>query len=55
MDFAQKGDDQMWFEGQSATDGTEPEVAFYVGARLITSCLLEDVDAEVFKEVVSAI
>jgi len=54
MDFAQKGEDQMWFEGQGATDGTEPEVAFYIGARLITSCLLEDVDAEVLKEVVSA-
>lgn len=55
MDFAQKGEDQMWFEGQGATDGTEPEVAFYIGSRLITSCLLEDVDADVLKVVVSAL
>jgi hypothetical protein len=55
MDFAQKGEDQMCFEGQGATDGTEPEVAFFIGSRLITSCLLEDVDADVLKQVVSAL
>jgi hypothetical protein len=55
MNFAQKGEDQMWFEGQGTTDGTEAEVAFCIGAKSITSCLLEDVDAEVLKEVVSAI
>jgi hypothetical protein len=55
MNFAQKGEDQMWFEGQGTTDGTEAEVAFCIGAKSISSCLLEDVDAEVLKEVVSAI
>ena len=55
MDFAQKDEEQMWFEGQGATDGTEPEVAFYIGSQLITTCLLEDVDADIIKEVVSAL
>ena len=55
MDFAQKDEEQMWFEGQGATDGTEPEVAFYIGSQLITACLLEDVDADIIKEVVSAL
>jgi hypothetical protein len=55
MDFAQKGENQIWFEGQGASDGTEPEVAFYIGSRLISSCLLEDVNADVLKEVVSAL
>jgi len=55
IDFAQKDEDQIWFEGQGASDGTEPEVAFYIGSRLITSCLLEDVDAKVLNEVVSAL
>jgi hypothetical protein len=53
--FCPKGEDQIWFEGQGTTDGTEAEVAFCIGAKSITSCLLEDVDAEVLKEVVSAI
>jgi hypothetical protein len=55
MDFAQKGEDKIWFEGQGATDGTEPVVAFYIGSRFIASCLLEDVDADVLKEVASAL
>ena len=55
MDFAQKGEKQMWFEGRGSSDGTEPVVAFYMGFQLITSCLLEDLDADVLKRVVSAL
>jgi hypothetical protein len=55
MDFAQKDEDQMWFEGQGASDGTEPEIAFYIGSRFITSYLLDEVDADTLKEVVSAL
>jgi hypothetical protein len=55
MDYAQKEDDQMWFEGQGATEGTEPEISFYIGSRLIASFPVEDIDAEVLKEVLSAL
>ena len=55
MDFVQRGDEQMWFEPQGAYDGTVPEVSFFIGSQLVTTCSLEDVDAEVFKEVVSTI
>jgi hypothetical protein len=55
MDYAQKDDEQMWFEGQGATEGTEPEISFYIGSRLIASSLVEDVDAEVLKEVMLAL
>jgi len=55
MDFAQRGDEQMWFESQGASDGTELEVSFFIGSRLVTTCPLEHVDAEVLSEVVSAI
>ena len=33
MDYAQKEDEQKWFEGQGATEGAEPEISFYVGSR----------------------
>jgi hypothetical protein len=55
MDYAQKEDDQMWFEGQGATEGTKPEISFYIGSRLIASFPVEDIDAEVLKEVLSAL
>jgi hypothetical protein len=55
MDFAQKGEDQVWFEGQGATDGTEPEISFYLGSKLIATCSLEDMDAEFLMKVTSAI
>lgn len=54
MDFAQKGEDQMWFEEQGASDGTEPEISFYLGSKLIATCNLEDIDAEFLKRVTSA-
>lgn len=55
MDFAQKGEHQIKFELQDASDRTEPEITFYIGSRQITSCLLDDVDTEVLKEVISAL
>jgi hypothetical protein len=55
MDFAQNDVDRIGFEGLGASNGSYPEVAFYFGSRLITSCLLKDVDVGVFKEVVSAL
>lgn len=55
MDYAQKDEEQMWFEGQGATEGTEPEISFYIGSRLIASSLVEDVDAQVLKEVMLAL
>jgi hypothetical protein len=55
MDYAQKDDEQMWFEGQGATEGTEPEISFYIGSRLIASSLVENVDAGVLKEVMLAL
>lgn len=55
MDYARKDDEQMWFEGQGATGGTEAEISFYIGSRLIASTLVGDVDAEVLKKVVSAL
>jgi hypothetical protein len=55
MDYAQKDEEQMWFEGQGATEGSEPEISFYIGSRLIASSLVEDVDAQVLKEVMLAL
>lgn len=55
MDYAQKDEEQMWFEGQGATEGTEPEISFYIGSRLIASSLVEDVDAQALKEVMLAL
>jgi hypothetical protein len=55
MDYAQKDDEQMWFEGQGATEGTEPEISFYIGSRLIASSFVENVDAGVLKEVMLAL
>jgi hypothetical protein len=55
MDYAQKEDEQMWFEGQGATEGTEPEVSFYAGSRLIASFPLEDFDEKSLKEITLAL
>jgi hypothetical protein len=44
MDFAEKNGEQIYFEGQGATDGSEFAVNFFKGNKLIGTSLLADID-----------
>lgn len=51
MDWAERDGEQIYFEGQGATDGSEFAVNFYWGSELVGSCALADVDQGVLAEV----
>lgn len=55
MDWAEKNGEQVYFEGQEATNGTEPMVNFYCDGKLILSVLLSDVDDDILKNVAKKI
>lgn len=51
MDWAERDGEQVYFEGQGATDGSEFTVNFYWGKKLVGSTLLSDVDNDVLAQV----
>jgi hypothetical protein len=51
MDWAEKDGEQVYFEGQGATDGSEFAVNFYWGKKLVGTALLSDVDDDVLAQV----
>jgi len=51
MDWAEKDGEQVYFEGQGATDGSEFAVNFYWGSKLVGSTLLSDLDDDVLSQV----
>lgn len=55
MDWAEKDGEQVYFEGQGATNGTDPMVNFYYDGKLILSVLLSDVDDGILKNVAKQI
>jgi hypothetical protein len=41
MDCAVMDDEQIWFEGQGASDGTDYEVSFFKGSKLLKTIKLD--------------
>jgi hypothetical protein len=51
MDFIQKDDDQLWFEGLSSDDATDYSVSFFKGEELIGNMTLDEVNDASLKEI----
>ena len=51
MDWAERDGEQVYFEGQGATDGSEFAVNFYWGKKLVGSCALAELDDDTLAEV----
>jgi hypothetical protein len=51
MDFADKNGEQIYFEGQGATDGSEFAVNFFKGSKLIGTSLLADIDDDFLSKI----
>ena len=51
MDFAERDGEQVYFEGQGATDGSEFAVNFYWGKKLVGSSLLSDIDDDILAQI----
>jgi hypothetical protein len=51
MDFIEKNDSQLWFEGLGADDATEYSVSFFKGEELIGNMTLDEVTDASLKEI----
>ena len=51
MDWAEKDGEQLYFEGQGASDGSDFAVNFYFKNKLIGSVLLADIDDGVLSDI----